>query len=320
MTCDLTSPIFTSETKAIEHMEMDRWPSGVVSCPLCGACGEGDVRKMGGKTQAGMFLCNACRGKFTVRTGTVFERSHIPLHKWLLATHLMASSKKGISAHQLHRMLGITYKSAWFMAHRIREAMAPAKNAGPLGGEGMIVEADELYLPKPASERINVKTSGAPLLKRHGSGVANKRIVVSLVERGGRARSFHLKGSLDKATMTELVANYVRKESRLHTDESRLFADAHKHVAKHETVRHGAKEYARGDVTSNSVEGHFGIFTRGLIGTYQHVSEQHLERYLHEFDFRMSTRSALGVSDVSRANRILKGAEGKRLTYRMTAN
>src|SRR6266481_4497952 len=158
MTCDLTNNIFSNEAKALEHMENDRWPGGNVTCPLCGVIGE--ARKMGGETQAGMFLCNACRGKFTVRTGTVFERSHIPLHKWLLATHLMASSKKGISAHQLHRMLGITYKSAWFMAHRIREAMAPAANAGPLGGEGMIVEADELYLDKAPLEKTNTRTSG----------------------------------------------------------------------------------------------------------------------------------------------------------------
>lgn len=318
MTCDLTNPIFNNEIKALEHMENDRWPGGVVTCPLCGVVGE--ARKMGGETQAGMFLCNACRGKFTVRTGTVFERSHIPLHKWLLATHLMASSKKGISAHQLHRMLGITYKSAWFMAHRIREAMAPAANAGPLGGEGMIVEADEMYLPTAPLERDNARTSGKKMASKHGRGVANKRVVVALVERGGKVRSFHMKGGIDKATMTELVANYVKKESRLHTDESRLYTGTDKHIAKHEKVRHAAGEYARGDVTTNSVEGHFGIFTRGLIGTYQHVSEQHLGRYLAEFDFRMSNRVALGVHDVSRAARILKGAEGKRLTYRQTAH
>jgi len=318
MTADLTNPIFSNEAKAIAHMENDRWPGGNVTCPLCGVIGE--TRKMGGETQAGMFLCNACRGKFTVRTGTVFERSHIPLHKWLLATHLMASSKKGISAHQLHRMLGITYKSAWFMAHRIREAMAPAANAGPLGGEGQIVEADELYLDKAPLEKTNTRTSGKKMRYPGGRGVANKRVVVALVERGGKVRSFHIKGSKDKATMNELVTQFVRKESRLHTDESKLFGDAHKHVAKHEKVHHAKGEYARGDVNSNSVEGHFGIFTRGLIGTYQHVSEQHLARYLAEFDFRMSNREKLGVNDVSRANRILKGAEGKRLTYRQTAN
>jgi transposase-like protein len=317
MTADLTNPIFTNETKAIEHMENDRWPGGEVTCPLCGVVGE--ARKMGGKTQAGMFLCNACRGKFTVRTGTVFERSHIPMHKWLFATHLMSSSKKGISAHQLHRMLGLSYKSAWFMAHRIREAMAPTSNT-PMGGEGKIVEADELYLAKPASEQTGTKTDGTKMISKRGRGVANKRVVVSLVERGGAARSFHLRSGMDKAELKALVANFVRKESRLHTDESAIYHGMDKQVAKHETVKHRDGEYARGDVTTNSVEGHFGVFTRGLVGTYQHMSEQHLQRYLNEFDFRQSNRIALGVDDVSRANRILKGAEGKRLTYRQTAH
>ena len=181
MTCDLTNPIFTNEAKAVEHMEADRWPNGV-TCPLCGA---DTVTKMGGETQAGMFLCNACRGKFTVRTGTVFERSHIPLHKWLLATHLMASSKKGISAHQLHRMLGITYKSAWFMAHRIRESMAPAKGSAPIGGKGKIVEADETFLQKKSGKR---KHPGA-------GGYAHKIAVLSLVERGSAVRSKMIDGA-----------------------------------------------------------------------------------------------------------------------------
>lgn len=194
MTCDLTNPIFTNEAKAIEHMEADRWPNGV-TCPLCGC---DNTHKMGGQTQAGMFMCNDCRGKFSVRTGTVFERSHIPLHKWLLATHLMAASKKSISAHQLHRMLGITYKSAWFMCHRIREAMSPAAR-GPLGGEGKVVEVDELYLTKPASEHETCRTNGKSYTKKGRSGTANKRVVVALVERGGPARMFHIKGALTKA-------------------------------------------------------------------------------------------------------------------------
>ncbi|HJW40383.1 MAG TPA: IS1595 family transposase [Rhizomicrobium sp.] len=317
MTADLTNQIFSNEAKALEHMENDRWPGGVVTCPLCGVVGE--ARKMGGATQTGMFLCNACRGKFTVRTGTVFERSHIPLHKWLLATHLMASSKKGISAHQLHRMLGITYKSAWFMAHRIREAMAPARNAGPLGGEGSVIEADEYYISKPDSEHETRTTKGRPYTKSGRTGMANKRVVVSLVERGGRARSFHMKEGATKLSMADLLRANVHPASRLHTDESALYVEAEKLVAKHERVHHGKGEYARGDVTTNSVEGYFGVFTRGLVGTYQHVSEQHLSRYLAEFDFRQSNRVALGVHDVSRAARILKGAEGKRLTYRQVS-
>jgi transposase-like protein len=297
--CDLTNPIFNDETAATAHMEQDRWPVEV-TCPLCGVGGE--AKKMGGKTQAGMFLCNACRGKFTVRTGTIFERSHIPLHKWLLATHLMAASKKGISAHQLHRMLGITYKSAWFMAHRIREAMAPAAtDNGPLGGEGMVVEADELYTGKKKG-----------VIKRPGG--AHKMAVVSLVERGGRVRSFHIE-SADAATVSGIVNANVADGSRVHTDESRLYGRTKRSV-KREKVNHSAGEYARGDVTTNSVEGYFSIFERGLVGVYQHVGEQHLKRYLAEFDFRMSNRAKLGVNDTMRAERILKGAEGKRLTCR----
>ncbi len=316
MTADLTNPIFTNETKAIEHMEASRWPVEVI-CPLCGC---DTVKKMGGKTQAGMFMCNGCRGKFTVRTGTIFERSHIPLHKWLLATHLMAASKKGVSAHQLHRMLGITYKSAWFMAHRIREAMAPAANTGPMGGEGKVIEADELYISKPDSEHATETTRGGKYTRSGRSGAANKRVVVSLVERGGAARSFHMKDGISKAGVAALLRSHVHPSSELNTDESRLYTDAGAHVAKHERIRHKKGEYVREGVTTNSVEGHFGIFTRGMIGTYQHVSEQHLSRYLAEFDFRMSNREKLGVNDVSRAARILKGAEGKRLTYRQTAN
>jgi transposase-like protein len=316
MTCDLTNPIFTNEAKAIAHMEADRWPNGV-TCPLCGA---DRPKKMGGKTQAGMFLCPDCRGKFTVRTGTVFERSHIPLHKWLLATHLMAASKKGISAHQLHRMLGVTYKSAWFMAHRIREAMAPAPATAPMGGEGSVIEADELYISKPDSEHATEKARGGKYTKGGRSGTANKRVVVSLVERGGEVRSFHMKDGASKDRIADLLKANVDPASHLHTDESRLYTGAEKHLAKHERVHHAKGEYARGSVTTNSVEGYFGIFTRGLMGTYQHVSEQHLARYLAEFDFRMSNREKLGVNDVSRAARILKGAEGKRLTYRQTAH
>ena len=298
MTADLTNPIFTNEAAAIAHMEHDRWPTGVI-CPLCGA---DRAKKMAGQTQSGMFLCPDCRGKFTVRTGTVFERSHIPLHKWLLATHLMASSKKGISAHQLHRMLGITYKSAWFMAHRIREAMAPA-DTGPLGGEGKIVEADETYIGRKAGT-----------VKKRG-GAHHKMAVVTLVERGGKSRSCHVERA-DKATIVQIVTDNVARESRLHTDEAHLYHGADEHFATHETVKHADGEYARGDVTTNTVEGFFSVFKRGMKGVYQHCDEKHLHRYLSEFDFRYSNRTALGVGDIARASRVLKGAEGKRLTYR----
>jgi hypothetical protein len=225
------------------------------------------------------------------------------MHKWMLATHLMASSKKGISAHQLHRMLGITYKSAWFMAHRIREAMAPAKSAAPMGSGGGTVELDETYIGRK-------KGRTAP---KGGSG--HKHTVVALVERGGEVRSLYMP-SLNKSDMIRVVRKHVSPEAHLRTDESTYYADMAKRVASHETVNHGRDEYVRGTASTNTIEGVFSIFKRGMIGTYQHCGEQHLQRYLNEFDFRYSNRTALGVSDVGRADRILKGAEGKRLTYR----
>ncbi|HMI95008.1 MAG TPA: IS1595 family transposase [Micropepsaceae bacterium] len=301
MTCDLTNPIFTNEEKAIAHMEADRWPNGVI-CPLCGV---DTVTKMGGKTQAGMFMCNGCRGKFTVRTGTIFERSHIPLHKWLLATHLMASSKKGISAHQLHRMLGITYKSAWFMAHRIREAMSPAGKLPPMGGEGKIVEADETYVGRKRGRKA-VK----------GAAGYHMHTVVALVERGGPVRSFHVKSRLTKKEARKILFENVHLASDVVTDDSAIYPAPAANFAQHSTVNHTAGEYVRGDIYTNTIEGVFSIFKRGMIGTYQHCGEQHLQRYLNEFDFRYSNRTAMGIDDDGRATRILKGAEGKRLTYR----
>lgn len=300
MTFDLTAPMFTNETAAIAHLEAGRWPNGAV-CPLCGS---ENVHKMGGKTQAGMFACYGCKGKFTVRTGTVFERSHIPLHKWLLATHLMASSKKGISAHQLHRMLGITYKSAWFMAMRVREAMGPA--VGPVGGPGKIVEADETEL-SPSR-----KTKGAGNRVR-----ANNKRFVALVERDGKVRSAVIDGR-DMRDVRAAVREHLHPDSILHTDGAQFYKGMMP-IGQHEAVDHN-KMYARdsnnGRVHTNTAEGYFSIFKRGLVGTYQHVSPAHLPRYLNEFDFRMNNRARLGVNDNVRAERILKGAEGKRLTYR----
>jgi transposase-like protein len=301
---NLTLPMFTNETAAIAHMEADRWPNGV-TCPLCGV---DTVTKMGGQTQAGMFLCNGCRGKFTVRTGTVFERSHIPLHKWLLATHLMASSKKGISAHQLHRMLGITYKSAWFMAHRIREAMSPDANAPKIGGEGVTVEADE--------------TEIAPSRKSRPRNRSKNLKFVTLVERGGKVRSRNITKKRLSTTqeVRDVLKAHLHPRSDLHTDSANWYSMNPPLAASHKAVNH-EKEFVRttdkGEkVYTNSAEGYFSIFKRGLVGTYQIMSEQHLQRYLNEFDFRMNNRAKLGVTDDMRANRILKGAEGKRLTYR----
>ena len=306
MTFDLNAPMFKDEAAAIAHMEADRWPDGA-TCPLCGGCER--VHKMGGTTQAGMFVCYDCDGKFTVRTGTVFERSHIPLHKWLLAIYLMGASKKGISAHQLHRMLGITYKSAWFMAMRIREAMAPFESAAPIGGAGKIVEADEVELGR------SHKSKKRP---RHH----NKRFV-ALVERGGAVRSVVIDGA-NSPEIRAAIARHVDPASTLHTDGAQVYKYSDLPaptgiVAKHEAVDHN-KAYARkgetGTVHTNSAEGYFSLFKRGLVGTYQHIGEQHLPRYLAEFDFRQNNRARLGVGDAARAARILKGAEGKRLTYR----
>ncbi len=310
---DLLNPIFNDEPAARKHLEAIRWPEGPI-CPFCGSVD--GAQDMSHTTQGeGWWHCKDCRQKYTVRVGTVYERSHIPLHKWVLATHLMAASKKGISAHQLHRMLGITYKSAWFMAHRIREAMKPTNN-GPMGGEGKIVEADETYYgPKAVKTRTTVK--GEPLSPKGYKGPANKRTVISLVGRGGEVRSFHVERA-NRATVEEIVSKNVAKESRLHTDESPIYKSTGKTMAAHETVEHKKEEYARGDVHVNSAEGYFSIFKRGMTGVYQHCGEQHLHRYLNEFDFRYNNRTALKITDAERAAKVLKGAEGKRLTYRRT--
>jgi hypothetical protein len=241
-----------------------------------------------------------------VTVGSVFERSKIPLTKWLLAFHLMASSKRGISAHQLHRQLGITYKSAWFMAHRIREAMTE-NTSGPLGGGGKIVQADETYYGN--SKRA----------KSYKKGHRHKRSVVALVEPKGKARVFHVKRA-DAATVREILVKNADRKSELHTDESRLYIETGKEFADHKTVNHGWNqrgEYVGKDgQTTNHVENFFGNFKRGMKGVYGFCGEQHLQRYLTEFEFRYNNRSGLGVSDGERAVAALKGAEGKRLTYR----
>lgn len=307
---DLTAPIYSNETAARQHLEEIRWADGVY-CPHCG--GFDDIRKLGGAAaEKGLWHCRPCRKKFTVTVGTVFERSHIPLTKWVAAFHLMCSSKKGISAHQGHRMLGLTYKTAWFMWHRIREAMKAGglSNVPPMGGKGKVVEADETYFG-------NLPEHKAPIRKnpdRPKFGPGHKRAIVSLVERGGQVRSFYA----EKATVadvTKIVRQNVDKESRLHTDESRVYWNVGKDFAAHEAVNHGQKEYARGDVTTNTVESYFSVFKRGMRGTYQSVSERHLHRYVAEFDFRHNNRTALECDDNMRTVRALKGISGKRLTY-----
>ena len=263
---------------------------------------------MGGQTQAGMFLCGDCRGKFTVRTGTVFERSHIPLHKWLLATHLMVSSKKGISAHQLFRMLGFgSYRTAWFMAHRIREAMDGGDVTPPMGSDGGAVEVDETFI---GNLKDRAKGKG---------GFAHKMKVVSLVERNtGRARSVVV-NDLSLATIGPIMDANMSRRAHLMTDEAPRYTSIGWNFAAHGVVNHSKDEYVRYDATithTNTVEGFFSVFKRGMRGVYQHCGEQHLHRYMNEFDFRYSNRIALGVDDKTRAARAVTGAVGKRLTYR----
>lgn len=313
MTDFLTNPIFTDETKAREWLEARVWPQGPV-CSHCGATGDDVTKLEGGKHRPGLFQCNQCREQFTVTVKTVFERSKIPLSKWLAALFLMTASKKGVSAHQVHRMLGISYKSTWFMMHRLREAMRDG-GLTPLGGEGKVVEADETYYGDlPEARWPKFKTGGRPTSKKK-SGPGKKRAVVALVERGGKVRSFH-PAMADGVTVAKIVRENIARETRLHTDESRMYNLVGREFAAHETVVHSQHEYARGDVTTNTIEGYFSIFKRGMRGVYQHCSEKHLHRYLAEFDFRYNNRVALGFNDLMRAEELAKGIKGKRLTYR----
>ena len=300
MNINITAPMFHDEAKALAHLEASRWPDGV-NCPHCGSL---RVRKMEGKTQAGMFLCNDCRDKFTVRTGSVMERSHVPLHKWLLATHIMAASKKGMSALQMSRMIGVTYKTAWFLCHRIREAMDGAAPTGPLGGPDRVVEADETYVGGKARNRATRKP-------------APKKAVVALVERDGMARSFHV-ANVNAKDVRALVVTNIDRASHLMTDESPVYTRMGREFNGHSTVNHSASEYVTtgGFKHSNTVENFFSIFKRGVIGTYHHMSEAHLGRYCAEFDLRYNTRE---MTDGERAAVIVKGMEGKRLTYRPIA-
>jgi transposase-like protein len=310
----LKNPIFLDETKARDWLEARVWANGRV-CPHCGNADQDKITKLDGKAhRPGVYQCNetACREQFTVTVGTVFESSKIPLSKWLAALFLMTASKKGVSAHQVHRMLGISYKSTWFLMHRLREAMRTG-GLEPLGGEGKIVEADETYFGKPAVAHVSKQRGDRPYIK--GTKVRNSRAIVALVERGGKVRSFHV-AVATKAGVAQIVRDNVAKESRLMTDESNLYVGLDESFQAHETVKHTRKEYVRGDVTTNTIESYFSVFKRGMRGTYQHCAEKHLHRYLAEFDFRYNNRIALGVDDTDRANELAKGIVGKRLTYR----
>jgi len=306
-----TATHFQDHDKARKYLEALRWAAEPV-CAHCGTVGGHYATK-----RPGVWRCHSaeCRKDFSVTTKTVMESSHIKLNIWLQAFALMTASKKGISAHQLHRSLKITYKSAWFLTMRIREAMRSGGLLPPMGGNGKIVEADETYYGKTETPRVSKQRRGRPYAV--GSrGPRDKRPIVALVERGGKVRSFHV-AVCDKVNVTKIVTENIAHESRLHTDESNLYFGAEKHFASHETVTHSRKEYARGDVTTNTVETYFSVFKRGMKGTYQHCKEKHLHRYLAEFDFRFNTRTALGFNDGERADLAIKGIEGKRLTYRL---
>lgn len=313
----LSDKRFHNEEAAYKFVESQIWAGGRC-CPHCGVLDRSGPLKSKKETEhkvrIGVYKCYECRKPFTVKVGTIFESSHIKLHIWLQAIFLISSSKKGVSANQLHRTLGITLKSAWFLSHRIREAMREG-GLDPLGGGGGIVEADETYFGKKSGPAPETTTAGKQFTKRRGDARKQKRAIVSLVERGGKVRSFHVDRA-DKATVAHIVVKNVSREAKLHTDESKLYTGADGHTAEHHTIHHAIGEYARGEVNTNSVEGYFSIFKRGMKGIYQHCGEQHLHRYLAEYDFRYNNREALGYNDQDRAAALLKGVSGKRLTYK----
>jgi transposase-like protein len=301
MSSVLSDKHFHDEAAAYRFVESRVWHDGPI-CPHCG--GVERIGKMGGKsTRIGTYKCYQCRKPFTVKIGTVFESSHVPLHLWLQAIFLMASSKKGVSSNQLHRTLGVTLKTAWFMSHRIREAMRSG-GLESLGGDGKIVEADETYIGRMRGMR---KTRGP----------SHKMKVVSLVERGGEVRSMRVE-SVSRPVVEAIVKANVDRESRLMTDEAPYYPRIGRQFAGHEAVNHSAGEYVRGDAHTNTLENFYSIFKRGMRGVCQHCGEKHLHRYLAEFDFRYTFRMGLGVNDVDRAELALKGIAGKRLTYRTT--
>ncbi len=296
----LSEARFHNEDAARKHLEAIRWPDGAV-CPHCGGA-DRNSKLEGESHRKGLYFCGDCRQQFTVTVGTVFERSKIALHKWVLATHLICASKKGMSSKQLERMLGVTYKTAWFMTHRIREAMKAS--GGLLGSGGKPVEADETYWGNETTK------------KRYNAdaGYEHKMKIVSLVERGGNKRTFHV-DRVNAKTLRPILQAHIAPEAHLMTDEAKVYKPIGKKFAKHSSVNHRAYEYSRGDVTTNSVESSFALLKRGLIGTFHHVGEQHIQRYATEFDFRWNHRK---VTDTERTDAALRGIHGKRLTYRRT--
>lgn len=294
---DLFAPHFQDADKAREYLEKLRWTNGPV-CPHCGVEGAHYALK-GASHRHGLMKCADCRKQFSVTVGTVFERSKIPLNKWLMAVHLMCASKKAISSHQLHRMLGVTYKSAWFMTHRIREAMKPG-STGLMGTGGGTVEADETYWGNHGKHAKGAR------------GYQHKMKVVSLVERGGTKRSIVVQ-SVTTASLTAIIEQNVCKSAHLMTDEHSGYVPVGRTQASHGFTKHSKKQYAVGNVHSNTVESSFSLLKRGMIGTFHHVGEQHLQRYVTEFDFRWNYRK---TTDKERSDALLTGVGGKRLQYR----
>ena len=306
-TADIQSATFTDENKAREALELVRWPNGP-TCPHCGNLDQLKIAKSQGKAaRPGLYYCAACNGQFTVTVGTVMERSKIPLTKWLFAMHLMGASKKGMSALQLQRMLGITYKSAWFLCHRIREAMT-TPSSGPIGGEGKTVEVDETYIGGKEKNKHKSKKLNA------GRGAVGKMPVVSLVERDGTTRSLHVANVTSK-TLRPVLTKHINKKTHIMTDESAVYPSIGGSFAGHGTVNHSAGEYVKAGTNdhTNTVESRFSLIKRAVFGTHHSISEAHLGRYLVEWDFKWNTRK---VKDGERAALIAKGIEGKRLTYR----
>jgi transposase-like protein len=297
----LSADHFHDEPAALGFIEAHIWPTGPV-CPRCGK--RNRIGRLNGKTtRLGMCKCYACRKPFTATVGTVMESSHIPLHVWLQAIHLLCTSKKGISSNQLHRTLGVTLKSAWFLSHRIREAMTTV-HVEPMGGAGMTVEADETFIGRKSASRAF-----------QPPGV--KQSVFALVQRDGGVRSFHVP-NVTAANLRPIIVKHAFNDSRFQIDESPIYTRVGASFAYLGVVNHSAKEYVRGDDYTNTIEGYFSIVKRGIYGIYQHVSEAHLHRYLSEFDFRYSNRAKLGIDDVTRTDLAVAGIKGKRLTYRTT--
>jgi transposase-like protein len=301
MSSHLNQPHFKDADKAREYLESVRWPNGP-ACPHCGSISKDHYRLEGKAHRPGLLKCKDCREQFSVTVGTVFERSKIALNVWLQAVYLLCSSKKGMSSHQLHRTLGVTYKTAWFMTHRIREAMK--SDGGILGGGGSIVEADETYYGTARPRRYG-----------KGGGGHHKHKILTLVQRDGQTRSFHL-ARVHAKTLKPILTAQIAKQTKLYTDGAQFYRGIGSEFASHDWVDHAAGEYARGTIHTNTVESFFGILKRGLYGTYHHVSEAHLQRYCTEFDFRFSYRKSLGYTDHMRTNAALAQIGGKRLTYR----